>query len=1239
MLARLGLAVLIVAVITLTTIYIPVLGEHAVFLLFFLSIIQIAFWLGLYAGILAGVLSLVSVNLFLLTPAGLSAGDMLILNAGFVSVSMITVVTATFHRRVAAALWESRQDLAQAQTVGQIGNWRLNVAGNQLTWSAENYRIFGVPKSQRISYETFLSVVHPEDREYVSTRWQAALRGEPYDLEHRLVVAGKLKWVRERARFEFDKNGKLIGGFGTTQDITECKGLQEQLAKVAASVPGLICSLRLRLDGSARMSYASPVIESIYGMDLETVSQDLGPIFSRIHADDIAHVRGSIAKSARSQQPWRDTYRYNHPVKGEVWHEGHSIPTKEIDGDILWHGYVHDVTERIRSEKLLEERIARYELVLNGAQDAIWDWDVLNKRINYSSRWKILRGYADEEIGNSEEHWRSNIHPDDQMQVLTSINNHFAGKTPVFTEEYRINCKDGSWKWILNRGIAEKDASGEVIRMAGSECDITERKLADYALRDRETELRLIMDATPAFIAYLDTEFRYLRINVPYEKWLGLSSDRVLGQRAEDIVDQETWRLLRGSLLRARSGEQLSFEQQIPYAGAEPRWMHATYIPVTEVNGSVRGIIMHLFDIEERMLSEMKVALLNQRLQSQIHEMQVIFNTVPVGLSIADDPEGRYIRGNRAIEEMLGFRPDREFFMSNQSKDGIHITQNDVRTAKEDLPMQRALQGECVSNQVIDIVVPKRQAITVLCNASPLLDQTGVPRGAVGAFLDITPLKQAEKSLEKSQLQLLLFVEQAPLSIAMFDRDMHYLATSRRWLEEFGRGYDNLVGLDHYEVNPDLPLRWKQIHQQALAGEFLKNDNDLWVQADGTQRWLRWSAYPWINRVEEIGGIIIAREDISAHRRAEQELRTSQARLAMVIEQVKAGYWDWDIVSRKLYVSSEIKQQLGYDDGEMPNRTEDWKQRLHPEDKAFVLILMNEIIAGQRVNYDAAFRLLHKDGDYRWIHSRGVLLTDVNDQPQRILGLNLDITEYMKQKQISERRDNLESSFRLYVAVQTAAAIAHELNQPLAAISSYADVALQLLQTENPNQAKLSKLLENCSAQAQRAGQVIRQLLGLLQKDEDPSEPMDINAVVHDTIDLIDTEKDCSRIVTNLAENLPPVMSNGLQVQKVLINLMRNGLESMQEKGKKDGRLLVMTRRSSQVPAMVQVSVRDYGKGVSDVGALKKIFQPFYTTKANGLGMGLAISRSLITAHGGKMWAEQNGGPGLTIHFTLPFVE
>jgi PAS domain S-box-containing protein len=136
------------------------------------------------------------------------------------------------HKEAEKALRKSKEDLARAQLVGHIGSWRLDVRNNVLTWSEENHRIFGIPKGTPMKYETFLAVVHPDDRSDVDRKWNAALQGEPYDIEHRIVVEGALRWVREKAYLEFDDDGELLGGFGITQDITPRKRAEQRLVEL-----------------------------------------------------------------------------------------------------------------------------------------------------------------------------------------------------------------------------------------------------------------------------------------------------------------------------------------------------------------------------------------------------------------------------------------------------------------------------------------------------------------------------------------------------------------------------------------------------------------------------------------------------------------------------------------------------------------------------------------------------------------------------------------------------------------------------------------------------------------------------------------------------------------------------------------------------------------------------------------------------------------------------------------------
>jgi len=1034
---RYGWAVLTVAIAAIATLYVPVIGERAAFLLFFFAIIQTSFWLGQNPGIFAMFLSLIAVNALILFPASiLKSYDVLILNAGFCVLSAVIVATTSLHRRLTGALWESRQRYAGIVESALDALITIDADQHILLFNAAAEKMFGctadeavggsldrfIPKRFRPAHAAHIRAFGSTGATNRKMGELAAVKGLRADGE---------EFPIEAAISQCEINGEK-SFTAILRDVTERVRadsalkeqlkLQDQLTKVAATVPGVICSFLLRPDGSACMPYASPVFESVYGLKPDAVAKDFSPIFARVHPRDIGHIHETIAESARTMQTWQDCFRYDHPTKGEIWIEGHSIPLREADGSTLWHGYIQDIT------------------------------------------------------------WEK--------------------KTELERQKF----------------ISLADNSQEFIGM----CDMN-------------------------------------------------------------------------------------------------------LLPI---------------DIEERKQAEQQITFLNRHLQRRIEEMQAIFDTAPIGLSIADDTTGCRIRGNPAIERMLGLAPGSELSLEGDTPAPICAMLNGRELAVEELPIQRAIRGEVVTNQIIDISRPDGLVITVLSNASPLFNEEGFPRGAVGAFLDITELKRVEDSLTKSQTQLRTFIEQAPLSIAMFDREMNYLVTSRRWIEEFGRGYDDLTGRNHYWVNPDISAEWREIHVKAQAGAFLKNDDDLWIQADGSRHWLRWAAYPWTNQEGKIGGIIISCEDITARRTAEEELRTVQTRLAIVVEAVKAGYWDWDLNTSSVYLSPEWKRQIGFDENELLNRWEEWECRLHPDDRASVLAAAENYISGLLPVFELEFRLRHKDGLYRWVHSRGGLLRDPNNRPYRMLGINLDITDYKKQKELSERRDKMEQSFRLYVVTQTAAAIAHELHQPLAAISSYAEVALHMLQAGNQNPEKLGSLMEICAQQAQRAGGVIRQLMTVLHKDEALSESIDINQLAREALELVKAAGHLGvfSIELNLAAALPPVWANSLQIEKVLINLLRNGLESMQESGLSAGTITLTTRSTDDTPAMAQVTVRDGGKSVTDIAILKNMFQPFYTTKPQGLGMGLAISRALIEAHGGRMWAEQNAGNGISVHFTLSFV-
>jgi signal transduction histidine kinase len=233
-------------------------------------------------------------------------------------------------------------------------------------------------------------------------------------------------------------------------------------------------------------------------------------------------------------------------------------------------------------------------------------------------------------------------------------------------------------------------------------------------------------------------------------------------------------------------------------------------------------------------------------------------------------------------------------------------------------------------------------------------------------------------------------------------------------------------------------------------------------------------------------------------------------------------------------------------------------------------------------------------------------------------------------------RAEMEELLKLQVASQTAAAIAHELNQPLNALASYADAALRLLQAGNPAPEKLQRAVEGGAAQAQRAGQVVRELLHFFQRRDTPIEAIDLKQAIDRALAVVESSGVGGLdAVVDLAPALRPVRASRLQIEKVLVNLVSNGADAMRAAGVSPQSITITVRPAAE-DNMAQVTVRDCGPGLSEEAA-RRVFTPFYTTKPSGIGMGLAVSRALVEANGGRLWTEPAPGRGGIFHFTLAF--
>jgi len=1245
---RYGITFVLTSLTILAIDFLPVVGEwkRGGLLLPFFCITAVTFWLGRNAGIFSAVLSIGLMNRTNLFPVwNENIESAISINSLCILLSVITIVTISYQEKLLKKLSDTQQDLKLAQNVGKIGNWRLNLNPKRLLWSDEVYKIFGIPIGTPMSYEYFLSKVHPEDKAIVDKAWQAALNGQTYDIEHRILVHGEVKWIHEKAVLDYSEDGQVTGGFGIAQDISDRKNAEfklleqdSQLQLIMNLTPSLICyfdkDLRYVRVNRTYENFWCVAADQIIGQTVRDVIGEEPWVIVKPHIEKA--LNGERA-TFDQQISFRDgTSR---------WVCVTYVPDFENKGKVKGIvGHVADIEDRIRKERALREAEERIRLATESTGVGIWEWNIITNQLRWDAQLFKIYGLPPTEDGFIPYSlWSNAVLPEDIEQIENIVKKtiDIAGYS---TSEFNIlRANDNAIRTIQTTQTTRLNAEGAVEWVLGTNLDITQQKEAEKTLVEKEMQLKLIMNLIPALISYLDIDFRYIRVNKVYEQWFGLAMKDIIGRTALEIVGENAWAVAAPYFEAARLGQKSIFDNRLIFFDKTIHWVQTTVIPDIDADGQVKGLLIHAADINDRKHYEQQISNLNDSLKIKADELQLIFDTVPIGLAITHDTEGMHIRGNKVLENTIGLTWRSELSLRSVAPQAYQVYENNKQLSVNQLPMQRAVRGETVTNQMLEIRRPEGKSITVLTNANPLFDKAGNITGAVGAFQDITELKRLQDTFLQSHQLLQTLIEQASIGIAMFDHDMNYLVSSPKWSLDHGVNPLNLAGLNHYKLFPDLPAEWKQYHQRGLAGEFINNEMDFWIRADGSQRWLRWSLGPWTALDRTIGGIIICCEDITDRKLVEDNLQASELRVSIALEELKAGYWDWEFKTNAVYFSPVWKQQLGFTENEIPNRYEEWEQRLHPGDRQIALDMVKQHLAGKSPTFEMEFRLLHKNGTYRNIHSHGALIRDENNEPYRMVGIHLDVTDYRKVKQLEYQQKLLDETAELFVATQTAIAIAHDLNQPLNAVVHFADAAVELFKTGDASQQMLIYALENCSEQAYRAGKVIPQLIGVLNKSEhiDVNEKVDINQVIDETLILLKNSHFYDAVNTELIleSGLPPIKISRLHLQKVVYNLMQNGYDAMIDFGKINGILRIVTRKFPDVPDTLEVIIRDEGTGVTNKNQLKKIFQPFYTTKKMGSGMGLAICQDLIKASGGELWAEQNIGPGLSLHVTLPFIK
>jgi C4-dicarboxylate-specific signal transduction histidine kinase len=308
-----------------------------------------------------------------------------------------------------------------------------------------------------------------------------------------------------------------------------------------------------------------------------------------------------------------------------------------------------------------------------------------------------------------------------------------------------------------------------------------------------------------------------------------------------------------------------------------------------------------------------------------------------------------------------------------------------------------------------------------------------------------------------------------------------------------------------------------------------------------------------------------------------------------------------------------------------------------PADVARMCAAAQAHLDGLTPHYEVEHRMLHRDGSVRWFHARGAVSARRGGKAVRMSGTEVEITERRHaEEELRVARLDLAHASRLALVGELMASIAHEIKQPLTSILTNASVGLRLLNKEARavEGVDFREILGDVRDETRRAADIIERLRALARKRPLELAALDVNDLVNDILRLVgaDAQRRGVRLRTELVPSLPAVAADRVCLQQVMLNLILNGMEAMEHAGTDDRQVIVQTRHLEKA---VEVVVRDTGPGIP-IDSLPTLFDAFFTTKSEGLGLGLAIARSIVDSHGGQLWADDHGGRGATFHLTLP---
>ena len=773
------------------------------------------------------------------------------------------------------------------------------------------------------------------------------------------------------------------------------------------------------------------------------------------------------------------------------------------------------------------------------------------------------------------------------------------------------------------------------------EGDLADRlEQAEAALRERKLDLQLMVDSIPAQVAVITPAGEVETLNQPCLEYFGKTIDELKGWVSSDPVHPEDLPHVIEVLTHAlETGQTYEVESRHRRFDGVYRWFHVRGFPLRDIEGSILRWCVLLTDIDDRKRAEAQRDRIIQELQAQQsmlseseQRFRAIFDEAGTGMALVDlQHPDTPIQNNRALQTMLGL---------NQEEVGLLETFNQLTADADREADATAFRDLCEGKrdslrQEKHFILPDGRSVWANVIFTLLRDSAGLPRLVIAIHQDITGRKRAVEELQAKK-DLLDLAQRSARAMAFdwyIQQEVNVWSPQQEALYglppgSFGGTYQSWKKLIY---PPDWPVLLKAITHAHETGDVSVEFRVKWP--DGSLHWLATNGQMFFDHHGKPFRMVGFTADISRRKTIEEELRRSAAFLAQAQQLSRTGSFSWRVARDEIAWSEELYRIYEFDPG-IKITLEVIRTRVHPEDLTLYEKMVEQARNGSE-DFEWQYRLLMPDQSIKYMHAVAQATRDPSGQLEYIAAVQDVTARRVSDEALDKARSELAHVTRVMTLGALTASIAHEVNQPLSGIITNASTCVRMLDAEPPNVDGARETAKRTIRDGRRAADVITRLRALFTHKDGTTELVDLNEATREVIALSRSELERNRVITKmeLADELPAVMGDRVQLQQVILNLLRNGSDAMSGVDDRPRELLFKTE--VEEADRVRLSVQDAGVGF-EPQALERLFQTFYTTKDDGMGIGLSVSRSIIESHHGRLSATPNDGPGVTFSFSIP---